>query len=241
MNKNVSFKQMAQTISSKFTVAAMVCLMDLNSADITVADLGKLEDGSVLTAPFQGGRKIVIDLTPEEDTWLDITEVNAAILPHHAGHDTQSLHIAVHLNTADSFKLESIEKKIQKAHGYSVLRNNGKTWVGMHQGEGKVVLNIVLENSAAPTPLRFIQDGAMKKGFGKVFLDECLQGACLKDFHCKAKVELECIHETAETINVTLTVCSIVFTPMLKRNIVDYSLAEEEAFIRASKRLKYAF
>ena len=122
-----------------------------------------------------------------------------------------------------------------------MLRNGGKTWYGMHHGEGKVILKIVLANSQSPTMLHFIQGGVMKEGFGKAFLDECLSGASLKDFHCKAQVELECIHETAESISVTVTVHSVIFTPMLKRTILRYSTEDKEAIIRASKRLKYVF
>ena len=79
----------------------------------------------------------------------------------------------------------------------------------------------------------------MKEGVGKAFLDECLAGDCLKDFYCKAKVGLEFIHETGDSISVVLRVHSAIFTPVLKCTIVQYSVEEKEACMRASKRLKY--
>ena len=78
----------------------------------------------------------------------------------------------------------------------------------------------------------------MKEGVGKAFLDECLAGDSLKDFYCKAKVGLEFIHETGDS-SVVLRVHSAIFTPVLKCTIVQYSAAEKEACVRASKRLKY--
>ena len=79
----------------------------------------------------------------------------------------------------------------------------------------------------------------MKEGVGKAFLDECLAGDSLKDFYCKAKVGLEFIHETVDSISVVLRVHSTIFTPVLKCTIVQYSAAEKESCMRASKRLKY--
>ena len=111
----------------------------------------------------------------------------------------------------------------------------------MRRGDQNVILNLVLENSEALTPLRFIQGNTIKKGFGKNFLDACLAGASLQDFHCKAKVELECIQETVDAISITLTVHSIVFAPVPKRIIVDLTAEEEEMMIRAAMRLKYRF
>ena len=131
---------MAQSALNISPVSAMaLALGDIGFGGITVEPLGQLEDGTALRAPFQEGRKIILDLTPGEDAWLDVLEVNAGMMPHHEGHETQCLHMAVQLNTANSFKLEAIEKKIQKAFGYSVIHNAGKTWYGMHHGEGKVI------------------------------------------------------------------------------------------------------
>ena len=88
--------------SSDPTAPAMVStLMDLTSADITVEQLGILENGEVLAGPFQRGRKIIADLTPEEDTWLSVDGVNPILLPHHEGQEAESLHLVVHLNTAE--------------------------------------------------------------------------------------------------------------------------------------------
>ena len=228
--------------SSDPTAPAMVStLMDLTSADITVEQLGLLDNGEVLAGPLQRGRKIIADLTPEEDTWLSVDGVNPMLLPHHEGQEAESLHLVVHLNTAECFKLDAIEKKIQKAHGYSVIKNLGKTWYPMHHGDGKIVLNIVLEHSKSPTLLRFIDAGVVKKGVGKAFLDECLAGASLTDFNCKVKMELAFLHETADSISVALTAHCVAFTPMLKRTVVDFGAEEEEAMIRSSKRSKYMF
>ena len=233
---------MAQSALANSSAAAMAStLMELNSADITVEHLGLLDTGEALVGPFQRGRKIIVDLSPEEDTWLDVDEVNTAVLPHHEGQEAEALHLAVHLNTAESFKLEAIEKKIQKAYGYSVIQNLGKTWYPMQLGEGKVVRNVVLEHSKSPTLLRFIQAGVMKKGVGKAFLEECLAGAKLTDFHCKVKMELDFLHVTAESINVTLTAHSIAFIPMLKRTVVDFTAEEDETMMRSSKRRKFMF
>ena len=233
---------MVQTTVGDIPKAAMVSsLYSISSDGVSVSSLGLLEDGNVLYAPVQDGRKIVLDLTPEEDDWLTILNDSNAAMPHQDGHDTLSLHMAVKLSPADCSKLDDLEKQIQKAHGYSVLRNNGKTWYTMRRGDDKVILNLVLENSQSLTPLRFIQDGKIKKGFGKKFLDDCLAGSVLRDFQCKAKVELECVQETSDSISVTLTVHSVVFAPMPKRIIVDLTTDEEEMMIRASKRLKYRF
>ena len=231
---------MAQSALNISPVSAMArALGDIGSGDISVEPLGQLEDNTILRAPFQEGRKIILDLTPGEDAWLNVLEVNAGMMPHHEGHETQCLHMAVQLDGVDYFKLEAIERKIQKAFGYSVIHNAGKTWYGMHHGEGKVILNLVLANSQSPTSLIFIQGGVMKEGVGKAFLDECLAGDSLKDFYCKAKVGLEFIHETGDSISVVLRVHSTIFTPVLKCTIVQYSAAEKESCMRASKRLKY--
>ena len=66
----------------------------------------------------------------------------------------------------------------------------------------------------------------MKKGVGQTFLQECLGGDTLKDYRCKAKVLLECIHETPESISITLTMLSAIFVPVPKRCVVDYSADE---------------
>ena len=85
---------MAQSALSTSPAAAMVStLTELNSADITVEQLGLLDNGEVLAGPFQRGRKIIADLTPEEDTWLSVDGVNAMVLPHHEGQEAESLHL----------------------------------------------------------------------------------------------------------------------------------------------------
>lgn len=233
---------MAQASLDSITLLPVMApsLGDILAKDIKVSEAGLLGSNAPLLAPMYNGRKIVLDLTPGEDDWLEVLEVNAAVMTHHEGEEAQALHVAVRLSDKDVATLEAIDKKVQKEMGYSVVKS-GKSWYGMHRGGGKVILNIIMANSAAPTSLRFVQDGALKRGSGQAFLDQCLNGACLKDFYCKAKVELECIQEVGDIINILLTTHSVIFAPMPKRSLVDFTDEEELAVIRAAKRLKYRF
>ena len=215
-------------------------LGDIVAEDIKVSEVGLLSDDTSLLAPIYNGRRIVLDLTPGEDDWLEVSEVNSAPTEHHTGEKTQALHVAVRLSEADAAKLDAIDKTLRKEMGYSVI-SSGRAWYGMHRGGGKVLLNLIVANSVALTSLRFLQDGILKKGAGQAFLDECLGGAGLKDFYCKVKVELECIQETGDTISVLLTTHSVIFAPVPKRTVVDFTDEEEKAAIRAAKRLKYRF
>ena len=234
---------MAQTTldSNELLPTMAISLASIDDVNITVSEVGLLGSEAFLQAPFYNGRKIVLDLTPGDDDWLEILDANGESMAHHEGETTQALHVAVRLSDDCIDKLKVIEKKIQKLMGYSVIGHKAKAWYGMHRGGGKVILNIVMDDSAALTPLRFLQGGQIKKGFGKAFLDQCLDGANLKDFYCKAKVEMECIHEAADTISILLTVHSVIFAPVPKRAIIDFTDDEEAAAIRAAKRLKYRF
>jgi len=240
--KSYALTNMAQHNSDcgNLLPAMAVPLASIVDDDVSVAQVGILSNEASLLAPLHSGCKIVLDLTPGEDDWLEIIGANSAALPHHEGEETQALHLAIQLKDEEGARLDALDKVIQRKMNYSVMRSR-KAWKGMHRGGGKVIVNVILGNSVALTPLRFVQGGVMKKGFGKAFLDQCLDGADLKDFYCKAKVELECIQETAEDFCINLTVHSIIFAPMPKRTIVDFTPDEEEAVIRAAKRLKYRF
>ena len=213
---------------------------DVALRSIRVAELGLASDGTSIMAPFLGERKLILNLTPLEDDWLPITAANMDTLPHHEGEAAKSLHVVVKLNGANVERLDSIDTEIRRASGYKPIRDR-IIWKSIHCGEGKMVLNIVLEESAAPTPLWFISGDIVKKGTGQAFLNECRGSAPWQDFKCKAKVLLECINRTEECIAVTVTVLSVIFASMPKRTIVDYAADEEAAALRSVKRFKYQF
>ena len=156
-----------------------------------------------------GEQKLILDLTPLEENWLPITAANLEALPHHVGESAQSLHVAVKLNDADVEHLNKIDAAIRRASGYKPTRDR-IIWKSVHGGEAKMVLNMVLEGSTAPTPLWLISGDAVKKGTGFEFLNGCRGSAPWKDFMCKAKVLLECIHQTEECITVTVTVLGVI-------------------------------
>ena len=212
-------------------------------SDFKITSLGLRSDGQTLLAPFYKGNKIVLDLTPDADDWLEVLDVNSAAMEHHSGEAVQALHLAVRLDGPSSTSVPSLDKfdKLVQTHmGYS-LRSTHKTWYPTHRGNGKIVLNIAVQNTATPTVLRFFQNGKFEKGHGMEFLQARLAGGSFKDYRCKAKVELECIQENAEGFTVLITAHSMAFFPMPKRAVVDYTDEEEKAMIQAAKRLKYSF
>jgi len=164
--------------------------LELNLRSTT---LGVRGDGQPLLAPSYNGRRMDINLTPGEDDWLQILDVNGDLSEHHQGDPAQALHLAVQVNQEDAAKLERIDQLMQKQVNYAIIRPGSKPWFGMHHGDGRVVLALLLEDSVAPTILTFLQGDEMKTGAGKAFLDECLNGASLKDFCCKVSVQLECL------------------------------------------------
>ena len=230
---------MAQ-IQSHSCVAMALSLKDVQVAILRVAELGLASDGTSIMAPFLGDQKLILNLTPLEDDWLPITAANMDALPHHVGESAQSLHVAVKLNDADVEHLSEIDAAIRGASGYKPTRDR-IIWKSLHAGEGKMVINMVLEGSAAPTPLWFISNGTIKKGTGFAFLNERRGTVPWKDFMCKVKVLLECIHRTEECITVTVTVLGIIFAPSSKRVAIGYDPDEEAAALRSAKRFKYRF
>ena len=127
---------------------------------------------------------------------------------------------------------------MKEVREYSSIR--GKVvWKNMHLG--RVVLHLVLADTAQPTVLKFVKNGRMLKGVGKDFLDSCLGGSRLEDFRCKPKVVLECVHETPDYITITVTVLSIIFAPAPRRALVGHTDDEDAAAIQAAKRFKYQF
>jgi hypothetical protein len=210
---------------------------------VSVATLGLLPDDAVLRAPFVNDVKIILDLTPNDDDWLTVDGVNSSTHLHHegGGSGTEALHISVKMNESDAAQLDAIERKIQQCMGYSVIRSQ-KVWKTMHRGNGKVILNLMVDDdTAAPSVLRFIQGDTVKKGFGRAFLYECLKPYRLQDFVCKVRVELECIHETESEISILLTVHSVIFAPVPKRVVIDFNGPDELAAQQAAKRIKYRF
>ena len=168
--------------------------------------------------------------------------MNSAPMEHHSGEAVQALHLAVLLDGPSASTvpiLDKLDKRIQKAMGYSTKSKKG--WYSTHRGNGKIILNIAVQNTAAPTTLRFFQDGRFEKGHGHEFLQARLAGGSLKDYRCKAKAELECIQENDDSFTVLITAHSVMFVPMPKRVVVDYTDEEEKAVIQAAKRLKYSF
>jgi hypothetical protein len=117
--------------------------------------------------------------------------------------------------------------------GYST--NSKKAWFPTHRGGGKIILNVAVQKTAAPTTLRFLQSGGFVKGQGQEFLQARLDGGSLKDFRCKAMVELECIQENDDGFTVLITAHSVMFVPLPKRAAVDYT-KDEEAAVAAGYR-----
>ena len=212
--------------------------LELNLRSTT---LGVRCDGQPLLAPSYNGRRMDINLTPGEDDWLQILDVDGDLSEHHQGDPAQALHLAVQVNQEDAAKLERIDQLMQKQVNYAIIRPGSKPWFGMHHGDGRVVLALLLEDSVAPTTMKFVQGDVLKAGTGKAFLDECLNGASLKDFCCKALVQLECLQCTSDEYSIVLVVHEVIFAPFPKRTIVRYTAAEDAAAMRAAKRLKYRF
>jgi hypothetical protein len=230
--------------SSSLSNMALLSLSDLVLNDnITITNLGFRNDGNPLLAPLYKGNKIVLNLTPGDDDWLEVMDVNSTPMDHHSGEAAQALHIAVCLagsSAANAPVLDQLDKMLQKEVGYSVTKSK-KAWYSTHRGNGKIILNLAVDNTAAPTALRFFKNGRFEKGHGKEFLQTSLAGGNLKDFRCKAKAELECIQENDDGFTVLITAHSVMFVPVPKRNVVDYNDVEEKAAIQAAKRLKYRF
>ena len=232
---------------SSHTLSSMaLALADFDFATpgghITITNLGLRSDGNPLLAPLYKGSKIVLDLTPGGDDWLEVLDVNSAPLEQHSGEAVQALHVAVRLDdpsAAQASVLDHLDKLLQKEMGYST--KSKKAWYSTHRGNGKIILNIAVQNTSAPTTLRFFQNGKFEKGHGQEFLQARLAGGSLKDYRCKAKVELECIQENDDGITVLITAHSVMFVPTPKRTVVDYTEEEEAAVIQAAKRLKYTF
>ena len=231
---------MAQSIfdSSALFPAMATSLASVDPANVSVQELGLLSDGSSLLAPRHNGSKIILDLTPGDDDWMEVISANSEAFHHLEGEATQALHLVVSLNEADAAKLDAIETKVQKGMSYSVIKS-GKTWLKMHRGGGQVVLNLVMSDSVAPTQLLFLQGGAFKKGAGLAFLNQCLEGSSLKDFCCKATVEMLCVQQANDAINIVLAVHHVMFAPVPKWSIISCPADKEEAAIRTAKRFKF--
>ena len=220
---------------------AMVASFEtIDLSKVTLGNLGTLTDGRTLRSPLYHGSKMVLDLTPKEDDWLHILGVNPDPAKHHEGEDVEALPIAVKVADMDATILDKIDEILMASYEYSAMRSK-IPWYHMNKGKGKVVVNLALGNSAAPTHLLFLKGNKFVKGTGYEFLQTNLDGASLKDYLCKAVVELECLHEAADYIGVVITVHSAMFVPQPTRALVMYSRDEEETAIRAAKRLKYRF
>ena len=209
---------------------------------VTISTIGLRSDGEPLLAPLYNGAKIVLNLTPDDDDWLEVLDVNSAPMDHHDGEAAQTLHVAVRLDgdsAAAAPVLDKLDMLLQRELGYRT--NSKKAWFPTHRGNGKIILNVAVQKTAAPTTLRFLQSGGFEKGQGQEFLQARLDGGSLKDFRCKAMAELECIQENDDGFTVLITAHSVMFVPLPKRAAVDYTKDEEAAVIQAAKRLRYRF
>ena len=228
------------TQASQRSVAMARSLCELDVANLGGRTLMKRDDGWLVEEPTYLGEKVVLDLTPDEDDWLSVEGVNKELTQHIAGDEALCLCMSVKVSPEDAEKLDAIDRQMKDVCDYSVLR--GKVaWKNMHHGGGRVVLNLVLEDSAQPTVLKFVHDGRMLTGRGKDFLTGCLNGKDLTDFKCKARVLLECIHNASDHFMINVTVLSAVFAPRLRRKMVAYSEVEDAAAIRAAARLRYEY
>jgi hypothetical protein len=229
-------------------LAAMATpIQEVIADNIRVVEIGAASDGSPLRAPFLNGKKIVLDLTPEEDDWLAVVAANAETFALHTGETAQSMCVAVEVDAEDAEELTRIDQAIRRAWGYNTnvhrifWKDINEGCMSGNEGTGSMLLHLVLENSVEPTPLRFVTHDVIKKGTGRAFLDECRGNVPWKDWKCKAKVLLECVQQSEDYINVTVTVLSVIFAATPKRVIVDYTADEEAAALRSAKRFKYQF
>ena len=67
-------------------------LGDIAIKDIKVSEAGLLGSNASLLTPIYNGSNIALDLTPGEDDWLEVLEVNTATMARHEGEETQALH-----------------------------------------------------------------------------------------------------------------------------------------------------
>lgn len=231
-------------IDSLPTMASPLESIDIDL--ISVAVLGQLSDaadgadGAILRAPFYNdSSKIIVDFTPGDDDWCQIDATNETLHPHHENCTAEALHVAIKLN-GNAAVLEAIEKKIQREAGYSVIGSQ-KVWKPMHRGDQKVIINIMMDNSVAPTALRFVKGGDLKQGSGYTFLQDCVKPHKLHDYVCKVWAELECLEETESEISVLLTAHTMLFVPRPKRATLDFGEADVFSAVVSSKRLRYRF
>ena len=241
---------MAQTVDPPDSCPAMaISLQDLEVSELRGRILGTSSNGHELWEPTHKGEKIVLDLTPGEDDWLNIKFVDTSPLPHLHGESPQALCVMVSLSEECCEKLEAVDNKMMEVCQYSVM--SGKImdeaqhherlcWKGIHCGGGDIIMNLVLEDSTLPTELKFIKNGRIVKGVGKAFLDSCLEGRSLKEFVCKPKVLLESVNETPEFITITVRVLSVILVPTVAPKMVAHTPDEDAAALRAAKRLRYA-
>ena len=172
------------TQASQPSVAMARSLHEFDVANLGGQVLLTRNDGWLVEEPTYLGEKVVLDLTPDEDDWLSIEGVNKEPTEHISGDAALCLCMSVKVPAEDAEKLDDIDRRMKDICNYSVLR--GKVmWKNMHNGGGRVVVNLVLEESAQPTVLKFIHDGVMLTGSGKDFLTGCLNGKDLTDFKCK--------------------------------------------------------
>ena len=206
---------------------------------IKVAEIGLASDDAPILAPFLGDKKIVIDLTPSADDWLQVTGANAETIAHYEGEAVQSLCMGVTLPMADAEHLELIDNAIRRKAGHSVVTTR-TVWKSMNMGEGMMILNLVLDKtSAAPTQLAFITADGIKEGTGRAFLEQCRGDTPWQNFKCAAKVLLEFIHTTPDYMAVVCRPLSVIFAVPPKPLVVLHTAEEKDARIRSAKRFRY--
>lgn len=230
--------ELSDTQASPSAMARTLC--ELEVANLEGRVLVTFPDGSKVTEPTYLGEKVVLDLAPGEDDWLGIVGVDKELTEHFSAEEAKSLCFSVQVSAEDAEKLDNIDNKMKRVLNYSVMRDK-LTWKNMHNGGNLAVMNLVLEDTAQPTVLKFIETGRMMTGSGKDFLTGCLHGKDLTDFKCKPKVLLECVHDAREYIAINVTVLSIIFAPRLRRKMVEHSEVEDAAAMRSAARFRYEF
>jgi hypothetical protein len=222
---------------------AALTIQSLKDRKPKVAVLTLLDDGTEVLQPLLlTGQKIVLDLTPQDDDWLEVAQAGRELFPHHEKLDSKALHLLLRLPIKDCDVLQTFEDNLKRAVGYELIETTkgfgaGKMWVDMHRGEGEVLVNLMQEDTAQPTQLHVINGGVVASGSGQAFLKAHVDD--LKSYRCKVTVVMECIHE-GDMINVNLTALSAVFAAKPKRP--SHSYADKLlTFQAAAKRMKYSW
>jgi hypothetical protein len=221
-----------------------------------------LGDSADLKAPMINGRAIVLDLT-EDDTWLQISVKPMKV---HKGCEATVASIMLTIPDAWLDKLRKLDDRLMSKGLPSKDLKRDFSWHPMlHLAEGddadegtELHARLVLDNSAAPTILRFVTEAGVEKGTGLEFLQRCLGESRLEDFKCACRVELQfvdvedltaCIPDElrdgfdeslhkGRAKSIFVKVHDALFVKPPKLSVVEFAPDRVLALVRAAKRMK---